>query len=425
MSLDTVILSCEIFPKKKALNAKIFLKFTEIPKQLELIINPDLDIKNCKIRIGNQIIDIDFQEDQVSEDCFIKTSKLLKFNLPQDLKQDEDEFFIFETEYLGNILSSEWDLSRIEDNFVELASYGTWYPIPLKVGRYNFELTLTSPKEWTWISNSELVKKESMKAKTVWYWKDENKKIDITLLGIPIKQAYKKEGSIFWGLKETVEKNSIYEEYLLERIKALEDWLGPIKSKTRFHYAFTPRDKGGQYSRDGLIATVKELPTEEDMVSRVLQGMIHEVSHAWWNKTSVYDYHNWLDEALAEITSSIIVAEKFGGDQWLDNRATRVLTTLEKAGELPAIRDTSRTAKDAYVLFYYRGFLLFYEIMKRTGKKLFMKIIQGFASYIEDKDSIYTENFLDFLFLFEKNIDFDIHKLIHKWLRYEGKGIPK
>jgi hypothetical protein len=425
MTLQTIVINCKIQPKDKSIESQTLLKFTELPEQLEFLLNPDLVIKKCQLKIGDKKFEkIIIKEIEVPDDSFIKLAKKFQVTIPDDIEKTDQKFFYLMIKYSGKIKQSQWDLSYIKDDFVELASYGAWYPILPSLKRHAYELTLTAPKEWVWITNSDLDKTLHKKENLVWYWNDKKLKTDITLIGIPENLQNKTKNSLFWGQENIVQENALYEKHLLECIVSLENWLGSIKTRDRFAYVFTPRETGGQYSRDGLIVTVKKLPTEEELFSRVLQSMVHEVTHFWWNKTSVSDYHNWLDEALAEITSSIVVAEKFEEDDWLENRAQRVLVALEKQGELPSIRKTPRSLKEAYSLFYYRGFLLFYEILKKIGKELFKKILQKFASYIDEIEQVTTDNFLDFLNQFSDEITFDIHKLINTWLDYKGKGIP-
>ena len=424
--LRKIVLNCEIIPNEKKLDAFALLKYDKMPDKLHFLLNPDLSLHNFHIKIGNNKIDnIIIEERKNQEDSFYKIAKLWEVLLPTDIDNSENKSFQLVVSYSGKILKSEWDLSRIDDNFVELASYGVWYPIPIKAKSYSYELTLTAPKEWTWIANSDLLNTYPKQDKLAWSWKNETAILDITLLGMPKELMYEKKGSIFWGLKEIVDKNTIYEKHIHERTSALKNWLGALDKRERFVYAFTPREKGGQYSRDGLVVTIRELPTEEEMVARVLQGMLHEINHFWWKKTSVYDYHNWLDEALAEITSSLIIAEKFGGNEWLENRANRILKALEQAGDLTSIRNTPRIMKDAYVLFYYRGFLLFYEILKKMGKEQFKNMIGSFARFIHNKRTVTTEDFLNFLSPYSTKISYDLGGLVNKWLDYKGIGIPK
>ena len=119
MTLEMVVLNCEIFPEKKAINGNVLLKFSEIPEQLELLLNPDLKIKNCYIKVGKEKFEnITITEEDIPNDSLIKTAKLMSVKLPSKLKKADNEFFYFEADYLGQILKSEWDLSRIEDDFV-------------------------------------------------------------------------------------------------------------------------------------------------------------------------------------------------------------------------------------------------------------------------------------------------------------------
>ncbi|MHA1211365.1 MAG: hypothetical protein ACTSSH_02785, partial [Candidatus Heimdallarchaeota archaeon] len=142
----------------------------------------------------------------------------------------------------------------------------------------------------------------------------------------------------------------------------------------------------------------------------------HEISHFWWNKTSTETFHNWLDEALAEYTSSLIISEKFGGDSWLEKRAERVLVALEKESDLPPIRNTPRAHKNAYTIFYYRGFLLFWDLHQKIGAQMLKEIIKEFALVCNDNDAITTLDFLAILGKYSQKCGFNLVMIVNRWL---------
>jgi len=425
MNLERVVLNCKINPYENFLDAIVLLKFDNVNDKISLVLNPNLDWKKVLVKVKDTWVKITPKEGILPDDFLLEIGKLWEIDLTEISSNSLQDKVVIKASYSGKILNSSWNLSYIKPDFVELASYGLWYPISPTLNKHAFELTLAGPFEWKWIANGNQISTFKRGNQTIYYWTNDLPQNDITVLGLPSENAYQKKDSIFWGPKEFVEKNSVFEKNLLERKKALEKWLGKSEADQQFYYVFTPRISGGQYSRYQLIATVQELPIEEEMIPRVLQSMLHEISHFWWNKTSVNFYHNWLDEALAEYTSSLIVSEKYGGDDWIENRSKRVLKVLEKAGDLPAIRNTSRSHKDAYTLYYYRGFLLFRELHLKLGTELLKELFREFVNKSNSFEVITTSDFLDILKNYSTKIDYDLVEIVNMWLDYAGKGIPK
>ena len=421
MKIKNIEMLCQIEPEKGFLEAEVLLSLSDYSDNIQLLLNPDFVWDYIQIKDGDNWQPIVPTERGIPEDAMFKIAKLWEFETQNGVSKEK---LILKAKYHGKIQKSNWDLSYISSDFVELAIYGVWYPITLENNRHSFDIKLEAPSNWEWLSNGQLLSKGIKDEIIIWTWKSEETDLDITLLGIPKERMYNNPKGHFWGPKEFVEEHLFYEKQLLDFKKDLENWLGKPSFEGKFNYAFTPREKGGQYARTNLIVTIRELPKDEDLVPRVLQGMLHEISHFWWNRTSTNSYHNWLDEALAEYTSSLIVSEKNGGDQWLDDRATRVLKALEKSGETPAIKTITRSHKMAYTVFYYRGFLLFRELHKLMGTINFKKLIADFAEKCTKRNEITTDDFIDTLTNFSDK-ELDLVTVVTNWLDFEGTGIPK
>ena len=424
MKLNKIILDCEIDPKNYHIKANAVLTLTNCNENIQLILNPDLQWKNVYIKDEGNWIELQATEKTVPEGSMFKVAKMWEFAFPESLKLAEGEECIIKVNYSGSITQSNWNLSYIREDFVELAIYGLWYPLCVDNGRHSFDLKLTGPKNWKWLANGELISTVPKDSKVISIWRNELTDLDITLLGIPSNLAYENPKGHFWGPKDIVEEHLMYERKLLEFKISLEKWLGESTSGGEFNYAFTPRDKGGQYARSDLIVTIRELPKDEDMIPKVLQSMLHEISHFWWNKTSTSEYNNWLDEALAEYSSSLVISVKYGGDAWLEERAKKILEILIKAGSLPAIRAITRAHKDAYTVFYYRGFLLLRELHKSMKTEQFKSLLSEFATKCNKSATITTDDFLEMLSKY-KDPENDLTSLVNNWLDFEGEGIPQ
>lgn len=414
MKLENIDLACSISPKECKLKATCLLTINDCEQEVLLLLNPDLVWESIKVVTESGKLPLTYKKIALTEDITFKTANLWFIEVPKNQKK-----IMLEGKYSGIINQSNWVKNQINDKFIELALYGLWYPVIPGMKNHTFKLTLNAPKDWLWVANGEEKSVTNQEQSKQWIWENTQLDHDITLLGLPEIDAHKKPESVFWGPEEYVAKNKIYEDLLLERKQVLEDWLGnPIKD-AGFTYAFTPRTTGGQYSRNGLIVTVQELPKEEDMISRVLNGMLHEVCHFWWHKTPMKTYDNWLDEALCEYCSAIIVSENYGGEEWLKARDERVLQALEKGGELPAINEIIRSHKDAFVVYYYRGYLLFRKLEQLIGKESLKELIKSLLEINKERNELHTEDFLNLI------EDSKILSTIKEILSYSGKGMPK
>ena len=108
-----------------------------------LILNPDLKWENIHIKDEGDWIELQAIEKTIPEDSMFKIAKMWELALPESLKLAEGEDCIIKASYSGSITQSNWDLSYIREDFVELAIYGLWYPLCVDNNRHSFDLKLT------------------------------------------------------------------------------------------------------------------------------------------------------------------------------------------------------------------------------------------------------------------------------------------
>jgi hypothetical protein len=341
----------------------------------------------------------------------------------EDSLQDE---FVIEIEYSGRIHppskgSEIPTMGYIKRDFVELACYSAWYPVPFNMDtNISFELTLRSPEDWTWEANGRLQKVENSNESSVWRWKQPRPVNDITIVGLPKRNAHLDENSIFWGPKEMIGSQRVLESDVLEMKKELEKWLGPRITDESIRFAVTPRELGGAYARAGLVIVGGGYSTEIKIRRPVLQAMCHEICHDWFCKASVKTYDNWLDEALAEYCS-IVITDKHLNEGFLDWRIGLTKEKLDQQKDLPSIRNLTRDQNESYAAYYFRGFLLLNDIAEKYGREKFNEMVGEFAQVCVKQRTVTTEMFLDIM---EKKLGEKSRKIVDFWLDFEGPGVP-
>ena len=363
----------------------------------------------------------------VSRTDAIEVPKFYNGNLwTFDVLDAHQEEFVIEIEYGGQIHppvkeSKMPAMGYIKRDFVELACYSAWYPVPFNMEtNMSYELTIEGPADWTWEANAMLQRVESKGDSALWRLKQTRPVNDITIVGLPKRDAYLDSESLFWGPRDMVGSHKVLDTSAREMRKLLEAWLGPRDTNDSLRFAITPRKLGVAYARSGLIVVGGGYSTDASLRRPVLQSMCHEICHDWFCKASVKTYDNWLDEALAEYCS-IMITDDYLNEGYLESRVEKTKQSLEKQGNIPAIRSLTRDQEAAYAAYYFRGFLLLHEVSEKIGRSEFRKMIGEFAQICVKSRTITTEFFLEFM---EQKLGTKARKIACDWLDYDGIGTP-
>jgi hypothetical protein len=419
-------LTCRINPQKGTMRIKGEVHIPIPRTRFLFILNRGLKWKGVTQSIGDDNHPVSlYKTDELAVPRFYNGDLwAVETTLDQENKEEQ---VVIEFEYLGQIHPPRKDsglpqMGYIKNNFVELACYSAWYPVPLSMETYmSYQVSLESPSDWTWDANGVHTRTETSNKISVWTWKQDRKVNDLTLVGMPLYNAYIDPESHFWGTKEMVGSQSVFDEHIRKLRELLEKWLGPRGTEAPLRFVITPRQQGGAYARAGMVVVGGGYPTELSVRHRVLQAMCHEVCHDWFCKASPITYDNWVDEALAEFCSIHIVND-YVNDGFLASRVSKTSELLEKTGELPAIRSLVREKEEAYAAFYYRGFLLLNEIAEKVGSTEFRKVVGDFARVCTQSESISSDMFLDMI---QDQLGKKIRSRMEIWLDYSGKGIPE
>lgn len=415
-------LHCFIDPKKGLIKVKGTIVISSIEKNTFFVLNRGLRWTKTvrKTASGDQTIKL-YKSDVIEVPEFYN-GDLYTLDTVESL-QDE---FVIEIEYNGQIHPPTKDsgmpvMGYIKRDFVELACYSAWYPVPMNIEtNMSFEIAIEGPKDWTWKVNGALQSVESKVHSSIWRWKQNSFVNDIVIIGLPERNLYQTEGSHFWGPKGIVGTQKILDDDLAKMENLLESWLGPRESNLSVRFIITPRTEGIAYVRSGLIIAGGGYSTDVSLRRQVLQSMCHEICHDWFCKASVRSYDNWIDEALAEYCS-IMMTEDYLDNEFREWRIETTKENLENKGHIPSIRSLSRDREESYAAYYFRGFLLLNELSEKVGEEKFRTMIGEFAQYCIKNRSITSDIFLEFM---EKRLGKETREIANRWLDYEGIGVP-
>ncbi len=419
-------LDCSIIPQRGNIRVKGEVQFPVPQNKAFFVLNRGLNLKNVSQRIVEKTHPVNLYRTDELEVPRFYNGELWALETTVEPKSDQDQMVI-EFEYSGQIHPPKKEtempqMGYIKSDFVELACYSAWYPVPLNMETYmSFQVSLESPSDWTWDANGTHIGTEASDKTSVWTWEQTRQVNDLTLVGMLLRTAHIDPASFFWGTKTMVGSQKVFDKHIHKLREMLEEWLGPRGTEAPLRFVITPRQQGGAYTRSGMVVVGGGYPTESSLQNAVLQAMSHEICHDWFCKASPMTYDNWVDEALAEFCSIHIVND-YVNDDFLTTRMDKTIGRLEKAGELPAIRSLVREKDEAYAAFYYRGFLLLNEVAESVGVEKFRKVIGDFAKVCTQSESITSEMFLD---LIQEKLGKKPRLRMEKWLDFSGKGYPE
>lgn len=389
LPVEHLDLKALIRPKDSFLEVKGTFVVSNVTDSLPLLLNPCLELVTIEITGEDGWEGIEFTEKRPPEDIFMPVASY-GVSIPES-HSEKDEITL-RTEYRGRLYRYLFDTTRIREDFVELAIYAPWYPMTSFSDRPSYRLELNGPDDWTWVANAPLASEKPL------IWEAKTTRTDITLHGRPSENSISAEDSdLFWGDPRYLESLLPLEDDFKPFMELIKEWLGSTDNDN-LKIVLVPRDFGGGYSRSGLVVLQDDIGVDMTDSKRktILKYWAHEYAHFWWKKTTVDDYHNWLDEALAEYTARL-ACEEVIGEAYFEELIENLRNTIREEEDLPPIKEIKRQHPKAQTVFYVYGALVFHEIRKRIGKDQFIEFLSAFAQKEVSSTRVTTDDLIEVL----------------------------
>ncbi|TFG11696.1 hypothetical protein EU537_11650 [Candidatus Thorarchaeota archaeon] len=388
MNVTHLDLTAEICPDTSHIHVEGDVVFSGFGSRITFILNPSLELIKIEADSNGKQIPLEATEVRPSSDLFVPAAQY-EVELSDDLV-DEQEIKVH-VEYEGRIYRYLFDTSRIRSDFVELAIYAIWYPMVDFSDRPSYILRLHAPSDWIWITNGNQVDERPPT------WKAEGHATDITLHGRPKSNAIDSQQSdLFWGEPRNLEQLKPLEKKFKNLQSALVSWLGSPDNES-LRIILVPRDFGGGYARKNLIVIQDDVVEElENNEQAIIEYWGHEFAHSWFMKTTVGDYHNWIDEAFATY-ASLLATEKIYGKTEFDHRIEKYRKRIAEAEDLSSIKSIKRQDPNAQLVYYVYGTLILHAIRELIGREKFIEFMQRFAQKCLEEDNIITDDLIEAL----------------------------
>lgn len=285
-------------------------------------------------------------------------------------------------------------IGHIGTDYTELALYAPWFPLTAAIEPATFEVAInTVPQDYPLVGGVGL-----RKTADGWHIAQTEPSIDCCLIG---SEHFKTQ-----MLKKLTDDFTVEVAYVLPEYQAVAEHLvkagGEIATYLTETFgscelkhqsvALLPRTECGGYNRKGLVV-LDRFEEETGLSSKYMSGLegyykylAHEMAHLWWHRASVTDWHDWLNESLAEYASLLVCRNAFG-TEWFEGRIADYTAVIDT---LPPIWGIDRQHDDAFDTLYRKGPALVYQWQTLVGEAAF----HGFLAKFYQKQLHTTEHFL-------------------------------
>jgi len=330
--------------EKHMLKANFTITFNTLPEDDSMKFFLHRSSKNLQLKSGNKKI-----ATTITNEEFVEKDHAITFD------RSKIKNLKLEVAYTLNLDSLSNNGFRFNKNWIELNLYTAWYPINTTYGRFPYTVKATIDTGYRLFGSGVVTNRRKT-------WK-----INQTIPSIDISTIFHK------GLKEeTIGKIKFYHYNINEEAVAtiknnterhysyINNWLG-VTGSTKLFLAVSNLKHTTSYARKNFISlsVAKKYSEPYDKI------LAHELGHLWWNKASVTNWEEWLNESFAEYTAIIAQRNLFGEENFNKN-----ISRLKKRTEkLASPYQLDKGVKNYQNSVTYKGAYYLYELENKIGRE--------------------------------------------------------
>ncbi len=319
--------------------------------------------------------------------------------------QEEDKAIEISPEDIRNkklTIAYSHSLDRIEnenfqfnENWHELNLYTAWFPLNMEYGRFEYSISAQIPENYKLVSSGTVSNNRGF-----WQINQKSPSFDIPII---ISPQFKSISVAQESIKiHHIDLNSETEKAIENATNSHYDFLNKTLGKsstTNLTLAVNQFNRPMSYARKGFISlTVRNSFSIKDE-----QILAHEIGHLWWNKVSVSNWEDWLNEGFAEYSSILILRNTYGDENFDKN-----IRTLEhRIKDLPSLYKLKKENTKNQSSITYKGAYLLYLLETKIGREKF----STFLRIVHQKNIKKTS---DFLMLVKDELGEDVEKFLNE-----------
>lgn len=295
--------------------------------------------------------------------------------------------FTIEIDYTVSLTALKHNTSSFTNEWIALASYSSWYPVNFDWGKFSYSLTVSISKPFTVSGAGEISQRNGK-----WTIIQKSKTTDIVIIASNIMQSKK-----FKDKDVTISMNYIgftelkADSIIASTVQAYNFYktiYGEV-GKANLTITATPFKGGNAFARKDFIY----MQTKGESSFEINKTISHEVAHFWWNKASVDNWEDWLNEGFAEF-STLLFIQKFISDAAY---LKEVKAYQEISKQVAPVWQMNRSDNNASMILYRKAPVALANFRNTIGEEAFFSLL---TSIHRDK----INNTVDLLKLIEKNI---------------------
>ncbi len=133
---------------------------------------------------------------------------------------------------------------------------------------------------------------------------------------------------------------------------------------------------------------------EKDGKMESMHGSLHEMGHFWWTLANSSTSDDWINESLAEFFS-LYACEQLLGREPVNRILRQYANRVQSLKDPKPIVETLRTDRDAYVLYYEKGALIWETLRERLGDEKLFSILSKYYADHKGGPPATTQNLID------------------------------
>ncbi len=269
-----------------------------------------------------------------------------------------------------------WEVNRLTPEWVELGLYTPWFPFDVAYAPFEYIVEI-GPIPGYQVTGSGTIQFSNKG----WRLASAGPGNDCVIIAAPeLRELREAELSVVHTRTSDGELASAIlndGKWVMERFGR---WFGRHSGQLRIVLA--PREKGGGYTRPGLVVLTPEKIEPE----RMFKWVGHETAHLWWWRADVTTWEDWLNESVAEYSALAAVRERYGSAAAEELIAAK----REATAGLPPIFRLPRSHEKAYPVLYGKGCVLLWDLAARIGEAAMSRLLR--EMYLSGVNN--TERFL-------------------------------
>jgi hypothetical protein len=365
----------KINPKEQHIDSRCLLTF-RVPSpeidRLGFYLHKQLTVEDIKC---NKHIAAWFEKDPADPVHYMPYSRMVHLDFGKPLEKDEQIELGFK--YEGKITDwPEWSANIISEDWTELGLYFPWFPYNPDYGDFTFSVDVECDPSYQVCSYGERVK-----FGTIWQIKWDQPTNDIVItLSKDIETHTTKVNNFMVQVNAVTISNAtaaMISKDISTILTCFDRWfLG--KKHGQVSIIQSPREKGGGYTRRGLIVLGGLKDTQySDLHEAYTRYLGHEVAHLWWWSADTTSWEDWLNEGFAEYSALLMVKEIFGQNAF-EKRLADKQKALEGTAPIWGFKRSDTTSEEKMreieLILYSKGPVLLHQLVKKIGDARFLNV---------------------------------------------------